>query len=136
MFGPPKIARPSCEIPDSAVLGTTLYTCASMVIPTNIAIARVAIVTSVEAAFLASGGLNAGTPFETASTPVIAVQPFANAVSSRNNVSDSCVEATGGMGGRGWTEPVTARQVPTATRVRIVTIKKYVGIEKILPDSR
>ena len=36
-----------------------------------------------------SGGRNAGTPFDTASTPVIAVQPLANAVSSRNVVSGS-----------------------------------------------
>ena len=41
----------------------------------------------VYAAFFDSGRRNAGTPFETASTPVIAVQPLANAVSSRNSVS-------------------------------------------------
>ena len=41
----------------------------------------------VVAAFLASGGLNAGTPLDTASTPVIAVQPFENAVRSRKSVS-------------------------------------------------
>ena len=46
-----------------------------------------AIISIVAAAFFDSGGLNAGTPFETASTPVIAVQPFENAVSSRNSVS-------------------------------------------------
>ena len=55
--------------------------------PRNIAMARIAIVTSVAAAFLASGGRNAGTPSETASTPVMAVQPFAKAVSRRNVVS-------------------------------------------------
>ena len=55
--------------------------------PRNIAIASTAIVTSVAAAFFASGGRNAGTPSETASTPVIAVQPLANAVSSRSVVS-------------------------------------------------
>ena len=37
-------------------------------------------VTSVAAAFFASGGRNAGTPSDMASTPVIAVQPLANAV--------------------------------------------------------
>ena len=58
--------------------------------PTNIAIASVAIATSVADAFFASGGRNAGTPFDTASTPVIAVQPLAKAVSSRNVVS-GCV---------------------------------------------
>jgi|KBSSwiS6_1023812.scaffolds.fasta_scaffold477657_1 hypothetical protein len=45
----------------------------------NITIDITAIVTSVDAAFLLSGGRNAGTPFETASTPVIAVHPFENA---------------------------------------------------------
>ena len=49
--------------------------------------ASTAIATSVAEAFFDSGGRNAGTPFETASTPVIAVQPLANAVSSRNIVS-------------------------------------------------
>ncbi len=50
--------------------------------PRNIVIASTAMVTSVAAAFRLSGGRNAGTPFETASTPVMAVQPFENAVSS------------------------------------------------------
>ena len=40
--------------------------------------------TRVDAAFLLSGGRKAGTPFDTASTPVSAVQPFENAVSSTN----------------------------------------------------
>src|SRR5882762_4859782 len=56
MFVSPKIARPSCEIPDSVLFGTTLYACASTVMPTNIPIASVAIVTSVAEAFFASGG--------------------------------------------------------------------------------
>ena len=51
-----------------------------------------AIISIVAAAFFDSGGLNAGTPFETASTPVIAVQPFENAVSSRNSVSGWVVD--------------------------------------------
>ena len=46
-----------------------------------------AIISIVDAAFFDSGGRNAGTPFDTASTPVIAVQPLENAVSSRNSVS-------------------------------------------------
>ena len=55
--------------------------------PTNMKTPSEAIVTSVAAAFFASGGRKAGTPFETASTPVIAVQPLAKAVSSRKIVS-------------------------------------------------
>ena len=52
----------------------------------NIVIDSTAIISIVAAAFFASGGLNAGTPFDTASTPVIAVQPFEKAVSNRNSV--------------------------------------------------
>ena len=72
----------------------TPYACASTVMPMNIDMAITAIVTSVAAAFFASGGRNAGTPSDTASTPVIAVQPFAKAVSSRNVVS-GCVPGVG-----------------------------------------
>ena len=53
--------------------------------PTNIVIDSTAIIIIVAAAFWLSGGRNAGTPFETASTPVIAVQPFENAVRSANS---------------------------------------------------
>src|SRR3954471_19737101 len=93
----PKMARPSCDTPDSAAVGTTPYARARTVMPTNMQIAIAAIATSVADAFLASGGRNAGTPFDTASTPVIAVQPFANAVSRRNVVSGWC-PASGGSG--------------------------------------
>ena len=55
--------------------------------PRNMAIAITAIATSVCAALRLSGGRNAGTPFDTASTPVSAVQPFENAVSSTNSGS-------------------------------------------------
>ena len=53
----------------------------------NIVDASAAMTTSVDAAFLLSGFRKAGTPFETASTPVIAVQPFANAVRIANRPS-------------------------------------------------
>jgi hypothetical protein len=56
MFGPPKIARPSCEIPDSALFQADLYACAGIVMPTNMPIASVAIATSVAEAFFDSGG--------------------------------------------------------------------------------
>ena len=55
--------------------------------PQNIVIDSTAIISIVDAAFFDSGGRKAGTPFETASTPVIAVQPFANALRSKNSVS-------------------------------------------------
>ena len=43
--------------------------------PLNIDMAVTAIIARVARAFFASGGLNAGTPSEIASTPVRAVQP-------------------------------------------------------------
>ena len=55
--------------------------------PTNIVIESTAMITMVAAAFRASGGLNAGTPLETASTPVIAVHPLENARSRSKSVS-------------------------------------------------
>ena len=80
----------------------TWYACASSVIPRNIVIDSTAIISIVDAAFFDSGGRNAGTPFETASTPVIAVQPFENAVSSRNSDSGWNVDGDrlGGAGRR------------------------------------
>jgi hypothetical protein len=53
----------------------------------NIVIASAAIVTSVDAAFRLSGGWNAGHAVRHRLDPVIAVQPFENAVSSANVVS-------------------------------------------------
>src|SRR4029453_14171255 len=91
-----------------------------------------AMATSVAAAFLLSGGRKAGTPLETASTPVIAVHPFENAVKSMNVVSmpvpllEIGVEAS-----IGWRSPIAYRQAPTAIRVRMLTMKKYVGAAKI-----
>jgi hypothetical protein len=63
--------------------------------PTNIVIDNTIISSIVDAAFLASGGRNAGTPFDTASTPVIAVHPFEKAVSRRNSVNGSFAVGTG-----------------------------------------
>ncbi len=104
-------------------------------IPTNIVIASAAIISIVAAAFFDSGGLNAGTPFDTASTPVIAVQPFENAVSSRNSVSAWPVDGTGAAATTGETSPIAMRHTPTPMRIRIETTKKYVGSAKIRPDS-
>src|SRR5262245_46398129 len=99
--------------------------------PMNITIPISAIVTSVAAAFLDSGGRNAGTPSETASTPVIAVQPLANAVSSRNVVS-GCVPASGGSASStGAIDPVRYRYRPTISITPIVATKKYVATAKI-----
>ena len=103
----------------------TWYACASSVMPRNIVIDSTAIISIVAAAFFDSGGLKAGTPFETASTPVIAVQPFENAVSSRNSVSGWVVDAASGASVvTGCTVPVSACHAPTAISVSVVTMKK------------
>src|SRR5207249_922548 len=99
--------------------------------PRNMVMASTAIVSMVAAAFFDSGGLNAGTPFETASTPVMAVHPFENAVSSRNSVSGARDDGTGSTGGSGCTVPVSNRPMPIAISARVQTMKKYVGTEKI-----
>ena len=68
------------------------------------------------AAFLASGGLNAGTPLAIASTPVSATEPPANALSRRRipRVSVPNGTASGGVGNCS-TVPVTIRDTPMAT---------------------
>src|SRR3979409_2079649 len=99
--------------------------------PRNIVSASTAISSIVAAAFFDSGGLNAGTPFDTASTPVMAVQPFENAVSSRKRVNGCVVNCIGAAVGTGVTDPVSACHAPTAIKVRVVRMKKYVGTAKI-----
>src|SRR5207247_6545246 len=123
----PKMPRASWETPDSVAVGITRYACARNVMPRNIETPSAAIVTSVAAAFFDSGGRNAGTPSDTASTPVIAVQPLANAVSSRNVVSGT-VPAFGGSGAStGTSVAVTYRYQPTAIRTNMTNTKKQVG---------
>ena len=67
---------------------------ASAVIPANIVIDRKPMITSVVAAFRLFGSSKAGTPLETASTPVSAVQPEANARRTRNTIRMPPVSAT------------------------------------------
>ena len=55
----------------------------------NSVTAQPAMTRSVIAAFLASGGLNAGTPSEIASIPVSAVHPFAKARRTRKIESEA-----------------------------------------------
>ncbi len=57
--------------------------------PTSITIAIDPSSSSVVAAFLLFGSLNAGTPLEIASTPVSAAQPDENVRSSRNTMNTS-----------------------------------------------
>src|SRR5438132_11764724 len=100
----------------------------------NIVIASTAIVTSVAAAFLLSGRRNAGTPFEAASTPVMAVQPFEKAVSSMNVVSTPVPVGIAPAAVTGASVPVAYRHAPTASIVMMPAMKKYVGAAKRRPD--
>src|SRR5712691_10935402 len=122
-------------MPDSVLLGITRYTCASTVMPTNMTIASVAIATRVAAAFFASGGRKAGTPFDTASTPVIAVQPFANAVSNRNVVNSWCPAVVGTGTSTGAMPPVKYWYTPPAINATMVTTNTYVGTAKMRPAA-
>src|SRR5262249_53074882 len=96
---PANVARAICDTTVSVSFGTMPYACDSSVMPTNIVIDITAIMTSVAAAFLLSGGLNAGTPFDTASTPVSAVQPLENAVSRTKTGNIVVPGGSGGSGG-------------------------------------
>ena len=55
--------------------------------PRNITPSIVPMITRVERAFFHEGSLNAGTPFEIASTPVTAAPPDANACSTTNSAA-------------------------------------------------
>ena len=86
--------------------------------------ASTAITTSVAAAFLLSGFRKAGTPFDTASTPVIAVHPFANAVRIANRPSDPTGSAFAAAWSSGTIVPVAQRHAPTASSTRMPPMKK------------
>ena len=76
--------------------------------PTNIVIASTAISASVRAAIVAEGALKAGTPSDTASTPVIAVHPLANADSRTNSVMAPVPSVgSGSTGSTGETVPLS-----------------------------
>ena len=86
-----------------------------------------------------STGLNAGTPLEIASTPVIAVLPEANACSATNAATPSANAEHRAAGRDRWrpaSDPVAARTPPTTSSDRMHAMNTYVGAAKILPDSR
>jgi hypothetical protein len=96
------------------------------------------IAVSVRCATFTVGARNSGTPFETASTPVIAVHPLANARSSSHGPAAwTAGGSTGGaMTGAGWPPPANAFASPiTITTPRLAT-NAYVGTMKATPASR
>src|SRR6185369_431909 len=104
----------------------------------NIVTAIAAMSMSVAAAFRDSGGLNAGTPSEIASTPVIAVQPFAKAVRNANVLNDAAVPnpADGSTGGGWGVSPVASRQSPDPMSASMMLMNANVGAANSRPDSR
>ena len=119
--------------------GATWSFAAREEIPRNIVDSKIPSTTRVWRAFFHSTGRKAGTPFEIASTPVIAVLPDAKACSAMNsgtpaNSPRPSPEPT--TAGAPWSEPVANRTAPITSIVRIVAMNTYVGTEKNRPDSR
>ena len=76
--------------------------------PTNMVMEKNPMMASVSAAFFALGFLNAGTPLLTASTPVNAVHPEANARMARKITGHAGVGVLGGNGLSGRREQLLA----------------------------
>jgi hypothetical protein len=97
----PKTERPTWEITVLVSVGTTLSRIAMNDRPRNIVPSSPPIHIRVVRAFRHSGGLNAGTPLEMASTPVTAAPPDANACRTTNSPIAPVVRATSSGIGRG-----------------------------------
>src|SRR5437764_15380324 len=92
---------------------------------------------SVLRALVTVGSLNAVTPLLTASTPVIAVQPLANArISSQKlaAIADGGFKA-GASTGVGRPPESSVLPTPMTITARSVTINRYVGTMNATPDS-
>jgi hypothetical protein len=96
----PKLWCASCDSSVSLPFGASPSRWTTTTIPANIAISRATIQVSVVRALRHSTGLNAGTALETASMPVIAVDPDENARSS-NSAPTASVAGSRGVGA-GW----------------------------------
>ena len=120
----PNTARPICEITvslvgrdragDAGEVRTCRGTSRRRATPIDVSVVR---------ALRASGGLNAGTPFETASTPVIALQPSANARISRSSPSVSGRDDDRRHAVDRGGSPSSARPMPIAISASIETRK-------------
>ena len=132
----PKIARPTWEMTVFVSVGTTCSFTVMKESPRNIRPRRLPIHINVVRAFFHSTGLNAGTPFETASTPVTAAPPDAKAFKMMNRVTAPVACAMSGGTGSGWRLPVNSRKSPIPSIRNIMKMKKYVGNANIRPDSR
>ena len=95
-------------------------------------------IASVDAALCACGRLNAGTPFEIASTPVSAVAPDENAFSNTKSPTAPAVEAASWIGSTSTStagHPPRHWPRPSTSNATIDSTKPYVGIANSMPDS-
>ncbi len=110
--------------------------------PPNMVIATRPIMSSVVAAFLLLGFLNAGTPLLMASTPVSAAQPEENARSTRKAAAKAVRLVCSGamlkwaLGARISSPSTSSRKPPQAMRNSTENMNAYVGMAKAAPDSR
>src|ERR1700730_18028019 len=96
------------------------------------------ITVKVRCAVFTTGSRNAVTPLLTASTPVIAVQPLANDLSSSHTLTPTTAAGSGegGTTGVGCPPDVIIFTVPIPSVIRSVPTKRYVGIMNNAPVSR
>src|SRR5581483_2213907 len=89
----------------------------------------VMIAVSVRRALRTAGSANAGTPLLTASTPVIAVHPLANARNSNHALTPLTADGTAGGAttGIGCPPPIHALTHPMASTIRRHATNRYVG---------
>jgi hypothetical protein len=140
----PKMSRPTSEItvglPSSK--GATCIFEANTEIPRNITARNEPMITKVFLAFLHSGGRNADTPLEMASTPVTAAPPDAKAWATTYSEAPINKPSPGwpawrspGLSrGSTGSSPKTSLAKPHTSMMAMVTRKKYVGTLKIRPD--
>src|SRR5580658_8037046 len=97
--------------------------------PSSSAIRIAMIAVSVRCAFGIAGFLKIGTAFDTASTPVIAVQPLANALISSHHVSASVASGIAGNGstGSGLPPVAIALTMPMTITIESAPTNAYVG---------
>jgi hypothetical protein len=107
-----------------------------MLVPRNSTATSPAITVSVVRALRHSGARNAGTPLDTASTPVMALQPSAKARIRSNRPSVSAPGMSGVAGVAVGASPRSVRSSPTPMSRSIEPRNRYVGTANTLPLSR
>ena len=114
------------------------YFLASHAVPKSMMTSVPMMTVSAICAFLTLGSRKAITPFETASTPVIAAQPLEKDFSASQTLRPIMVAGSGcGISARaiGWPRAARTRKEPTATVVSTVPTKRKVGAMKAAPVS-